>query len=109
MRKKRRVTICLPLYNQLLSDFDTCVEAEIVDVAPHLSRTFAVHLCPWTSAREAWKVSPVETGLVVPGWEQNADKASAIMNAAIYLSGKTEAGLQKAMRKNCLNHPMICI
>lgn len=56
------------------------VKAEIVDVAPHLPATFAVHKCPWYSG---WRVSHVETGAFVAlGNTKRAALAEAIKRSA---------------------------
>lgn len=69
------------------------VTGEIVDVAPHLSGTFAVHRCVFKP--RLWKVSDVETGSSCSGYGYTT-RAMAIHKARIALRDETEDTLQKA-------------
>lgn len=72
------------------------VEGYIVDVAPQLSATFAVHRCAWSPRR--WRVSDVETGCRAT--EHNySSRTMAVFKAEIALRDKTEADLQSAWSK----------
>jgi hypothetical protein len=71
------------------------VEGYVVNPAPHLSATFAVHRCPWRPNR--WRVSDVETGSRATE-HSYASRAMAIFKAEIALRDKTEEMLQKAWK-----------
>lgn len=68
------------------------VKGELVDVAPHLSGTFAAYRDPWNGR---WGVSDIETGSrASPGLF--ATKAMAIFKTSWFLASKTESELQHA-------------
>lgn len=71
------------------------VEAEIVDVAPHLANaTFAVHRS--RESMSQWQVSHVETGLrISPNY---STRAMAIKKAEIALRKRTQAEYDAATR-----------
>lgn len=87
-------TITLPLWDQICLHWRV-VEAELVDVAPHLSGSFAVHQCPWRDCSMDWKVSNVETGFVIAYGMTRSDALDA---ARRRLAGKTEAQYQQRLR-----------
>lgn len=64
------------------------VQAEIVDVAPHLASiaTFAVHENPWEYLSCKWRVSNVETGFCV-GQAYAGTREDAIRKARKFLAG----------------------
>ena len=57
------MTIDLPIYGGFSNfDYEHTIQAEIVDVAPHITvATFAVHRYPYSKYR-LWTVSNIETG-----------------------------------------------
>ncbi len=68
------------------------VEAELVNVAPHLDATFAVHRDPYSKRR--WQVSHVETGKrASPSY---TTRAMAVKKAEIILRAKTQEQLVAA-------------
>lgn len=87
--------ITLPLWDAKEKKWVVVEGAELVDVAPHLSGTFAVHRCPW-SCNAMWVVTNVETGAKVPShFFDQFTRRDAIKAARAYLATKTEAELQK--------------
>jgi hypothetical protein len=72
------------------------VAGVIVDVAPHLPGTYAVHRDVFKPNR--WRVSHVETGAGVSDFTYST-RAMAIHKATIALRDKTEADLAKAVER----------
>lgn len=72
------------------------VEAEIVDVAPHLAMvaTFAVHRLPWNA--RWWRISNVETGCCIPCASRS--RSLTIASARNHLAGKAVSDLLLAYR-----------
>ena len=83
------------------------VEAEIVDVAPHLSGvgTFALHKQPEDGFRGGdWSVTNLETGLHVYTGRSSSD---AIRGARSILSDKTVWHMRRSYRKALKNYPQL--
>jgi hypothetical protein len=72
------------------------VTGVIVDIAPHLAATFAVHRCPFNPRR--WKVSDVETGHMV-GQYTYGTRTMAIFKAQIFLRDQTQQSLDRAWKE----------
>lgn len=88
--------ILLPMFDSVTKAFTNVTEAEIVNVAPHLSGTFVLHrgIPPLRFAK--WCVSDAETGHnIMDGKTRNA----VIVDARNRLSCKTEKDLQAAYRR----------
>lgn len=91
--------IDLPLWDLQRSEWKV-VPAELVDVAPHLSGTFAVHPCPWKPGK--WVVTNVETGGKVEDpltFFPPFSRREAIQAARAFLARKTEEEYQAALEK----------
>ena len=73
------------------------VQAELVDVAPHLPATFAVHETPWPEYRP-WSVSNVETGALITRAES---KQRAIDKAQEMLVEKSARQYNIAVQEIC--------
>lgn len=73
---------------------DELVTAEIVDVAPHLWGTFAVHRVPQRT--HLWRVSHVESGGGAGPLKPTKD--SAVRSARALLREKTPADLLRGFR-----------
>lgn len=82
----------------------TDVQADIVDVAPHLIGTFAVHRGGTIGTRGMWVVTHVETGAAIHGIKHT--KAQAIRWATNYLSGVTPHSLAAAVRAAIKREPL---
>ncbi len=80
------------------------VEAELVDVAPHLAGTFAVHRGAVHPNKGLWLVTHLETG----GQASPAKptKALAIAYATKYLAEKTPRDFAIAVRRFMKNEPL---
>lgn len=82
-------------------EFTDEVQAEIVDIAPHLAMvgTFAVH--KHRTWDDCWSVSNVETGRSIHGRgaEHWGSRREAILECALILAEKTEADILKAYRR----------
>jgi hypothetical protein len=76
------------------------VEAEIVDVAPHLAATFALHRGEVFGLGK-WAVSDVETGNHVSCFGNT--KAEVIEKATKLLANKTQQDTENAWRKAMRN------
>jgi hypothetical protein len=76
------------------------VEAEIVDVAPHLAATFALHRGE-VVGRGKWAISDVETGNSVSSFGDT--KAKVIEQATKFLAKKTQQDADNAWRKAMRN------
>lgn len=77
------------------------VEAEIVDVAPHLSGTFAVHRCPWSAdiGSKSWKVTNVETGTwITTDLYETRSRKGCIEAVRAILAWKSDEEYQRAAR-----------
>lgn len=84
------MNINLPLYDNGTKSYDTVVNADIVDIAPHLASlaTFAVHRSPWPE-EPGWCVTNVETGSAVV--TRCTSRTEAVEMARDRLAQKTPA------------------
>ena len=75
------------------------VQAEIVDIAPHLAgvSTWVVHRCAFYPDR-AWVVSDAESGQTHHPWRAST-RAGAVQNARNYLRSKTVKDMQRIYRR----------
>lgn len=85
------------------------VEAELVDVAPHLASelTFAIHRNPEGSMRWGrWSISNVETGLhLYTGWS----RAKTIEGATAKTAPKGIRHARRGLRKAAEKYPQIAV
>ncbi len=100
------VTLMLPLFI-IGEGFAEVVDAEIVNVAPHLPATFAVH--KYSHSFGLWQVSHVETGASIGQYPDRLQqsKSAAIRYAREYLKEKTAEQHDKAVRKALRKYPEI--
>ena len=72
------------------------VDAEIVDVAPHLAMfaSFAVHKKPWAESRK-WRMTNIETGRCI-GDADAGTKERCIKLAILSLSSRSVSDVLKA-------------
>lgn len=87
--------IDLPLY-QVGVGYLVVVQAEIVNVAPHLDADFAVHESAFDIGE--WAVSEISTGARVPQSRPYYTKRQAIAGARKYLGSKSNDHLAAAFR-----------
>jgi hypothetical protein len=92
--------IDLPLWDRSVSAWGPVVEAELVDVAPHLWGTFAVHRDPLGDMFR-WKVTHVETGSFVSNvrWIDSQTKRDCIKAVRKFLATVTPETMDARMRE----------
>jgi hypothetical protein len=94
--------ITVPIITQF--GFHAEAEAEIVDVAPHLNGTFAVHKGVTIGLRDLWLVTHVETGHQAAAAKPT--KALAVSWARKYLAGKSPQAFAAAVRRALKETPL---
>ena len=87
--------ITLPIITQYGWSEET--QAEVVDVAPHLNATFAVHKGVTAGVRDKWVVTHVETGHMAAA--PKPTKALAVAWARKYLATKSRQAFAAAVSR----------